>query len=133
MRWNDCNSTRPDPETESERCLHTCATPSDHLDRLQREKNALERELSRCHEQLGLVFEITEHISDLTEPDVIEDSLLRRYAAVLDADSVYVDRGGCCARVSVLDGGGGPRPSRVRDALAAQVELCGAVAGHWRC
>ncbi len=119
----DCTSVQPGREAKRGPFLPAGFAPEDYLEHVQWEKDVLQHEVFRCHEQLGLVFELTEHISNLTEPDVIEDSLLRRFAAVLGADSVFIDRGGCCLRVAVPGGdGNGPRPEHVRDVLAAQVE-----------
>jgi len=96
-----------------------------HIESLLAEKEDLGRELLRRHEQLNLVFEITEHISNLQDPDTVETALLRHYGTVLGASAVFLDRAGCCMRVEP-DASSPPAPAvgthRVRAALAAQIE-----------
>jgi HD-GYP domain-containing protein (c-di-GMP phosphodiesterase class II) len=67
------------------------------------ESEALGRELLRCYEQLSLVFEITEHIATLEDPDRIQESLLRRFGTMLSAGAVFLERGGVCTLVPPLD------------------------------
>jgi HD-GYP domain-containing protein (c-di-GMP phosphodiesterase class II) len=89
------------------------------------EKEVLGRELLRCHEQLNLVFEITGHISRLHDPDVIQSALLRRYADVMLAGALFLDRGGCCMRIEIAETGVRSleiKPENVRETLAALIE-----------
>lgn len=97
-----------------------------HLGQLILEKEALEAELLRCHEQVNLVFDITEHIAGLRDATAVEETLLRRYGTMLRAGAAFVDQAGCCvgmelgetkARRCTL------APQRVRAALAAQIEM----------
>jgi len=96
-----------------------------HLASLLAEKEILGRELLRCHEQLNLVFEITAHISRLHDPEAIEAALLRRFATMLQAGAIFLDRGGCCMRI-VLDGTDGRelnlKPEAVRGCLVTHIE-----------
>lgn len=96
-----------------------------HLMSLLAEKEVLGRELLRCHEQLNLVFEITGHISRLHDPDVIQAALLRRYADVMLAGALFLDRGGCCMRIEIAETAIRPleiKPENVRGALAGLIE-----------
>lgn len=96
-----------------------------HLMSLLAEKEVLGRELLRCHEQLNLVFEITGHISRLHDPDVIQSALLRRYADVMLAGALFLDRGGCCMRMEIAETGVRSlelKPENVRETLAALIE-----------
>jgi HD-GYP domain-containing protein (c-di-GMP phosphodiesterase class II) len=98
---------------------------SAHLDRLEGEKEVLGRELARCHEQLDLVFEIAEHLSNLHDPEVVQAALLRRFGAMLNADAVFLDRAGCCMRIELEPTGVSPLdllPERLRGVLAPHVE-----------
>lgn len=117
---SDCTRGLPAaPEAGSEGALHA------HLNGLVVEREALEGELLRCHEQLNLVFDITEYVSGLQDPGVVEGALLQRYGAMLRAGTVFMDHGGCCMRVE-LSGGRGRQlelaPQRVRAVLAEHVE-----------
>jgi HD-GYP domain-containing protein (c-di-GMP phosphodiesterase class II) len=62
------------------------------IDAIARENEELGRELLRCYEQLSMVFEITEHIATLEDPAGVESGLLTRFATMLEADAVYIDR-----------------------------------------
>ena len=84
--------------------------PLKRLDELAQENEALGRDLLRCYEQLSLVFEITEHIAVLREPQHVREALLRRYAAMLEARAILVDEGGQITNVP-LPGGRGPEIS----------------------
>lgn len=90
------------------------------------EKHALGRELARCQDQLSLVFEITGHVTSLDDGDAIEAALLRRYQALLQAQGVYLDRGGCCRRVATDPRACAaclPGADQLRMVLAGHVEL----------
>ncbi len=67
------------------------------LDALEQENGELGKELLRCYEQLNLVFEITEKISTLTEPDTIRAALLKRCASMLSATTWLIRPDGGCA------------------------------------
>lgn len=83
------------------------------------ENEALGRELLRCYEQLSLVFEITEHIATLEDPDRIQESLLRRFGTMLSAGAVFFERGGTCTLVPPLDTLTAPPPAGAADVHAA--------------
>lgn len=95
------------------------------LDHLSGEKDTLARELLRCHEQLRLVFDLAAHVTQLDDPDAIQDVLLQRYGMIVAAGAVFLDQAGCCRQVDL-----GPTdapapfltPNEVRAALAAEVE-----------
>ncbi|MBI5866410.1 MAG: hypothetical protein HZB38_18220, partial [Planctomycetes bacterium] len=55
--------------------------------------DALSNELSRCHSQLDALYEITEDLSRLDDPNLIEDTLLRRLGRTIGAAALLVDRG----------------------------------------
>jgi HD-GYP domain-containing protein (c-di-GMP phosphodiesterase class II) len=93
---------------------------------LLREKDGMGRELLRCHEQLSLIYELTEHIATLQDPDVIEQTLLRHYAGLITAGALFLDANGCCQRIDPGWTGAVPvelRSDDVRAALAANIEL----------
>ncbi|MGE3181767.1 MAG: HD-GYP domain-containing protein, partial [Phycisphaerae bacterium] len=62
----------------------------ERLDSIEKENSALGQELLRCYEQLNLVFEITEKIATLHEPHAIRDTLLQRFAGLMNAGAVGV-------------------------------------------
>ena len=111
------NCTEPAQRDDSSAAGAAIETPLDavghaadalkRLDELAEENAALGRDLLRCYEQLSLVFEITEHIAFLHDPQHVREALLRRYAAMLEAGAILVDEGGRITRVP-LPGGGGP-------------------------
>lgn len=70
----------------------------------------------RCYEQLSLVFEMTEHLTQLRSPEDIEIALLRRSALALRADAVLRRRGGDFEAVEPPFPGGAwlPAPSALR-------------------
>ena len=87
--------------------------------------DAVARELSRCQEQLNLVFEVTAHTTCLHDPDIVQTALLRRYAAVLRAGAVFLDRGGCCMRIELEHAPPqtlAAETDQVRGALATYIE-----------
>lgn len=96
------------------------------LSAIQRENEDLGRELLRCYEQLSLVFEITEHIANLQDPEAIRNVLLRRYAGMLGADQVLVCCSGACLRIELTPGSASVTlpvdPAIVRTCLAAEIE-----------
>jgi HD-GYP domain-containing protein (c-di-GMP phosphodiesterase class II) len=73
----------------------------ERLEALTGENEALWRDLLRCYEQLSLVFEITEHIANLHDPRHVENALLRRYATMLGAGAVLIERIGDVTAVSL--------------------------------
>lgn len=81
------------------------------LDGLSTINEDLGRELLRCYEQLSLVYEITEHIANLQEPEDIQAALLRRFGAMLSAGAVYFEHAGTC--VSVECGAALARPVEI--------------------
>ncbi|MBK8915621.1 MAG: hypothetical protein IPM64_13685 [Phycisphaerales bacterium] len=87
------------------------------------ENEALGRELLRCYEQLSLVFEITEHIATLQDPQHIQQSLLRRYATMLGASAALLDLDGRCESVDGVDAVATPvvDPARLRELLGAEI------------
>jgi HD-GYP domain-containing protein (c-di-GMP phosphodiesterase class II) len=96
------------------------------LDLLRDENEALGRELLRCYEQLNLLFEITENISALRDPDLIQKALLQRFGGMLGAGAVYVDHGGRCTAVEMTQSFGQRlpiEPDHVRRALIHEIEL----------
>jgi HD-GYP domain-containing protein (c-di-GMP phosphodiesterase class II) len=102
------------------------APPPADVGRWLEERERLGRELRRCHEQLELVFDLSDQLSSVQDPDAIQLALLRRYGAMLQAHAVYVDRAGCCMRMPTSAPGGAPlelAPDRLRSVLAQSVEL----------
>lgn len=95
-------------------------------DRPPDQKEHLGRALRRCHDQLNLVFELSDQLASVQDPDTIQSALLRRYGALLHADAVYLDQAGCCMRIP-LSTSGGTRlelaPDRLRRVLAQSVEI----------
>ncbi|TWT41176.1 Cyclic di-GMP phosphodiesterase response regulator RpfG [Phycisphaerae bacterium RAS1] len=93
---------------------------------IQRENEDLGRELLRCYEQLSLVFEITEHIANLQDPDAIRDVLLRRYAGMLTAAEVFVCAGDGCNSIEMPAAAAASRRAlsaeAVRECLRDEVE-----------
>ncbi len=72
------------------------ATLEERVEGLVEENEAMGRELLRCYEQLSLVYEITEHIANLQEPEEIEAALLRRFGAMLSAGTVIFENARGC-------------------------------------
>ncbi len=102
------------------------ATPGDGAELLRQENDALGRELLRCYEQLNLVFEITENIAALRDPELIQKLLLQRFGTMLGAQAVYLDHQGRCAAVDLPHGSGQSapgQPEQVRKVLAHEIEL----------
>ncbi len=99
-----------------------------HLQRLVDARDRLENELRRCHDQLNRVFTMTGRVAQLNDPEKVQETLLRQYATVLHLGAVYVDRGGCCARVKLGRAGslcpscGELSTDQVRAVLARQIE-----------
>jgi HD-GYP domain-containing protein (c-di-GMP phosphodiesterase class II) len=86
---------------------------------------ALQNEVSRCHDRLNVVLEISEHSAAFKDPGAIEAALLGRYAGTLGAAALLLDRDGCCAQVRVGEAGTPPlgiAPGRIHAALAAEIE-----------
>ena len=69
-----------------------------HLQAMISAKTSLEHDLRQCHEQLNLVFAITEQMSGLRDSDQIEQTLLQHYGTLLRAGAVFIDGDGCCTR-----------------------------------
>lgn len=91
---------------------------------LQQENEALGRELLRCYEQLSLVFEITEHIGKLEDPEHIQVSLLQRFGAMLGAGAIYVVRDGECEQIKEIASMAAPirlPASLVKDVFAEEI------------
>lgn len=76
------------------------------IEALQEENLELGRELLRCYEQLNLVFQITEYIASLQEPAAIRETLLRRFASLLQAGGLYRVAGGHVEVFAGLDSEG---------------------------
>ena len=81
--------------------LDAAAEPGQCLAVLQEENEALGRDLLRSYEQLNLVFEITENIASLRDPDAIQESLLRRFGEMLGAGAVDVAYSDRCVAVGL--------------------------------
>lgn len=63
------------------------------VDSIERENRELGAELLRCYEQLNLVYQITEYVATLQEPAVIRETLLRRFAGLMQAGAMFIDDG----------------------------------------
>ncbi len=85
---------------------------------------ALECELLHCQEKLNLVCAISARVATLRSVDDIESALLGDLGTLLDADALFLDRSGCCLRVSLgtTSAGSAPGAAQVRAALAPYVE-----------
>jgi HD-GYP domain-containing protein (c-di-GMP phosphodiesterase class II) len=59
------------------------------IEALREENEALAREVLRCYEQLNLIFEMTAHIASHGAPEAIEELLIRRIGAMLDAEVFF--------------------------------------------
>jgi len=97
-----------------------------HMLRLQAENETLEYELARCQEQLSFVLDVSGHISNAQDPEAIQRDVLARFAALLGARVLFMDRAGCCMQVDVgLTAAdlAALTPDRVRAALARQIEV----------
>jgi HD-GYP domain-containing protein (c-di-GMP phosphodiesterase class II) len=87
------------------------ANPGDllsRLDLLQQENEALGRELLRCYEQLNLVFEITENIAKLQDPEIIQHDLLNRFARMINAGALFLDTPAECTQLFAAESAGRP-------------------------
>lgn len=69
------------------------------LELLRQENEALGRELLRCYEQLNFVFEITEKIAKLQDPETILRLLLQRFGKTIGAGALFLDQGGRCLAI----------------------------------
>ncbi|QOJ14345.1 MAG: HD domain-containing protein [Planctomycetia bacterium] len=112
------NNSPPTPQAE--------LRPEQLFERLTaaaEENEALGRELLRCYEQLSLVFEITEHIATLQDPQNIQQSLLRRYATMLGASAALLDHDGRCDSVEGVDAVAplALDPTRLRELLRDEI------------
>jgi len=93
---------------------------------LRREHDALSNELLRYYEQLALVFDLTENIAPLQDPEVIENALLSRLGSALHASAVFYDDAITCRAVPLAIKAGSPvlaGPSSVRECLRAEIAL----------
>jgi HD-GYP domain-containing protein (c-di-GMP phosphodiesterase class II) len=98
----------------------------ERLDQLHEENDALGRELLRCYEQLNLVFEITENIAKLQDPEHIQHSLLQRFGSVIGAGALFVDLGGECMVIEPRAGSEWLehlRPEEIHTLLAKEIAL----------
>jgi HD-GYP domain-containing protein (c-di-GMP phosphodiesterase class II) len=92
---------------------------------LREENEALGSELLRCYEQLNFVFEITEKIAKLQDPEMILRLLLQRFGKTIGAGALFLDQNGRCTAIPAgdrhtwsisLD------PLGVQNCLAAEIE-----------
>jgi HD-GYP domain-containing protein (c-di-GMP phosphodiesterase class II) len=94
------------------------------IDTLRQENAGLQRELIRNYEQLNLVFEITDDIAKLTDPIIIQDTVIRRFGALIGAAAIFVDSARGQA-MHLLDSAGGEIPGintrRIDRALGAEI------------
>ena len=80
----------------------------------------------RCYEQLNLVFEITEHIATLQDPEAIQRRLLQRFGTAIGAGAVYLDQDGRCVPIALPDGptcGVHLAAEQIQACLAKEIEL----------
>jgi HD-GYP domain-containing protein (c-di-GMP phosphodiesterase class II) len=70
------------------------------LDSLRQENEALSRELLRCYEQLNLVFEITETLAQLRDPEIIRSRLLSRFGETIGASALFIFQDGNGTRLA---------------------------------
>jgi len=99
---------------------------AERLEAVQQENQALGRELLRCYEQLNLVFDITENIATLRDPDTIRPALLRRFGEMLSVGALLIDQDGTCVTADPGDSAGQRLqldPARVHASLAREIEL----------
>ena len=68
------------------------------LELLRQENEALGRELLRCYEQLNFVFEITEKIAKLQDPETIL-ACCAALGKTIGAGALFLDQGGRCLAI----------------------------------
>jgi len=68
---------------------------------LARTKQALERQLTRCCQQLDHVMTIGERLPKAGDPDDLEQILLQDFGAMLRTRGVFLDRGGCMRQIAL--------------------------------
>ena len=92
---------------------------------LRQENEALGNELLRYYEQLNLLFEITENIGRLGNPEAIQNSLLRRFGETLGAAVLLIDHGGAYSTVELTETLARPLEvdaARVHASLAQEIQ-----------
>ena len=92
---------------------------------LRQENEALGNELLRYYEQLNLLFEITENIGRLGNPEAIQNSLLRRFGETLGAAVLLIDHGGTYSTVELTETLARPLQvdaARVHASLAQEIQ-----------
>ncbi len=83
---------------------------------------SLNEAVRQAEDHLGLVFEITSCIADLSDPQVIRDTLLRRHGELLQAHAVLLDHERTCVRLTRGSAAAPFEPSLVRATLGEQIE-----------
>jgi HD-GYP domain-containing protein (c-di-GMP phosphodiesterase class II) len=89
------------------------------------EHDRLRRELSRAHQRLSIVHEISQELSSRDDAAAMEADLLGRYASDLAVAALFLDHGYCCSQVRVGSSGSQPlvvASRRVRTQLAREIE-----------
>lgn len=96
------------------------------LDAICSENEMIGRELLRCHDQLNLMFEISEQLAPLDDPQQIEQTLVQRWGALLDLVALWLVEDGQPPRL--LFPVAGPPPglatAHVCDVLAGEIGRC---------
>ena len=96
------------------------------VDSIERENRELGAELLRCYEQLNLVYQITEYVATLQEPAVIRETLLKRFAGLMQAGAIFVDDGQRCDAIVEFDSDAprvGVSAADVKTLLGGDIEL----------
>lgn len=107
------------PLLDSHDTLSTLASLETRLDRIADHGQRLSRELSRCHEQLHALYEITENLADERDAATIESALLSRFAKLLDARAIY------CVHDDEQNAAAAPRCERMAVHEAAGADVVG--------
>ena len=122
--------TRPDLtqylEPAAEGAAHNVAELLKQIELLQQENEALGRELLRSYDQINLVFEITDNIAKMREPETIKRALLQRFGTTIGAGAMFLDHNGQFVPIELTDSNGQSfelDPQSVRACLANEIEL----------
>lgn len=86
----DSGKQSADAAAALERVATGAAALSLRVDELMAENEGLAIELLRAYEQLNVIFDLTQQIAHLVEPDHIERTLVDRLAQVLPSRDIYV-------------------------------------------
>lgn len=78
------------------------------------------RELTWCHEQIGLVYSVTEQLSRLEDPTIIQSTIFEHLSTMLRADATFLCCRDACQRFATM---AHADPDQLPDARAVQATL----------